>query len=82
MAGESHVEIVCSSEKDEPDADIPHAVLGIEVSKPTDDTATGTNIVIGYQTESGREDELVWDFDFVLCGTDNSNGECDHPERG
>jgi hypothetical protein len=79
--GEARVEVVCSSDEDDPDTDIPHAVLGIEVSKPTDDTATGTNMVIRYRTANGQEDELVWDFDLVLCGTDNSNGECDQAAR-
>jgi hypothetical protein len=78
--GSVTVNIACPLDTYGPSSDnIPHHALGIEVSKPTDASAGGRDMIIVYQTASGKRRELVWPFEFVLCETDNSHGECEYP---
>lgn len=75
------VSIACPLDSYGPESDdIPHHALGIEVSKPTDASAGGRDLIITYQTASGKQRELVWPVEFVLCETDNSQDECEYPD--
>lgn len=78
--GSVTVDIACPPDLYGPSSDgIPHHALGVEVSKPTDASAGGRDLIIIYQTPGGKRRELVWPFEFVLCETDNSQGECEYP---
>jgi hypothetical protein len=78
--GSVTVDIACPLDIYGPSSDnIPHHALGIEVSKPRDASAGGRDMIIVYQTASGKQRELVWPFELVLCETDNSQGECEYP---
>lgn len=77
--GNVTVDVACPEDKyDRTDESIsvPHMVLGVELSKPSDGSAGGRELVVSYETSGGDRDSLSFPLVLTLCEGDNTDADC------